>query len=114
MSISARATHVLSTMLIVAVASTAAGWTRVQRSTGHCTQHTQTCTPVASLTCCCPTAPAPVNQARTPRLAPPLAHVLPAPLMDGVHSGALASSAVSAHHPLRTIDLGLLHHTLLI
>jgi hypothetical protein len=102
-------------MLIVAVASTAPGWIMVQRTTGHCTQHTKTCTPVASLTWCCPTDPAPVDQARRPRLAPPLAHVLPTPLMDSVRSAdGLAASPGAARHSPRSIDLGLLHHTFLI
>jgi hypothetical protein len=117
MSISARATHVLSTMLIVAFASTAAGWTRVQRSTGHCTQHTHTCTPVASLTCCCPTAPAPVDRARTPRLALPLAHVLPAALMDHAAPRVAPGSRcrlASSGQRRRLVDLGLCNPPLLI
>jgi hypothetical protein len=56
-----------------------------------------------------------VDQARRPRLAPPLAHVLPTPLMDSVRSAdGLAASPGAARHSPRSIDLGLLHHTFLI
>jgi hypothetical protein len=55
-----------------------------------------------------------VNPARTPRVAPPLAHVLHAPLMDGEPSTVARDCLGGSTHEVRTLDLGLLHHTLLL
>ena len=50
--ISERATRVWIVMLLVALATMAAGWTAAARICRDCCQQTHTCAPAASLTCC--------------------------------------------------------------
>ena len=115
MSISERATHVLSVMLIVVSASAATGWASIEPTT-HCNQQTNSCTPEASLTCCCPTAPTPIDRTQRPQLAPPSAHMSTTSLMDDILPTApsLAWTDVTSAHWLRNLDLGLLHRAFLI
>jgi hypothetical protein len=70
MSISERATHVLSSMLVVAVAPISSGWTEAGRDEAHCTRPFHQCTPVASFMCCCHSSPRTPDTARLPEVAP--------------------------------------------
>ncbi len=68
MSISVRATHILSTMLIVIVASAGSVWASTDRTT-HCPAPMHVCYEVNVITCCGPSAPAPIGQVRLPEAA---------------------------------------------
>lgn len=114
MSISDRVTHVLSLTLIMVFASATAGWTSTERTT-HCTQQTRSCTTRVSFTCCCPSAPIPIDRTQLPRLSTPPTHVSTASLMDDT-----AAALAPAGGPLpstcwaRSVDRQLLHRVLLI
>lgn len=118
MSISERATHVLSTMLIMVFASAVAGWTSIAPTT-HCTRQTHSCTPVVSLTCRCPTASNPVDRVQPPQLAQPEANVSTGSLMDDmtpVPPIDTTSFVVNFNFPrvLCDLDLGMFNRALLI
>lgn len=117
MSISERAARVSSVMLIVAFATTAGGWTAAAGTPAQCRQQTHTCTPTASFTCCCSTAPPSGDTARRPQSAPPHPTPLPASLMVTFASDSYDRAAwtdITSPHWFQPIDLGLLHCTFLI
>jgi hypothetical protein len=117
MPISERATHAPSFLLAVALASTAGGWTVAGRNGDHCTQQEHSCTPRASLTCCCHSSPATPDTARLPEVAPPHATCCSASLMEAVTTTVDDRATVidvTSRHSLRHLDLRILNQTFLI
>ena len=115
MSINARATHVLSTMLIVIVACSGSAWTPTDRTT-HCPAPMHACHDVDVITCCGPSAPAPIGQVQLPESAPSLTHVSPAPLMDAsvLQAPRVCIAHVPSQHWVRVLDLPTLHRSFVI
>jgi len=115
MSISARATHVMSAMLIVILAFSAPAWTPVARTT-HCSTQVEDCCQKAVLSCCGPTAPVPIERTLQQELARPHLHAEPASLVDVVLVPVSTASPphVPSLHWIRVLDLPTLHRTLLI
>lgn len=116
MSISASAKHVMSAMLAVVIAFPGAAWASVDR-TAHCMKQMETCHYTVVLTCCLPTAPAPLDRAPLPKVAPSPVHVPHAALMDPVvpqPESSDGAGGVPSPHWLRVLDLPVLHHVLVI
>ena len=115
MSISARATHVMSAMLIVVLAFSAPAWTPVTRTT-HCSTQMGDCCQMAVLHCCGPTAPVPTERALQQEIARPQLHVATASLVDVVlvSVATAAPPDVPSPHWVRVRDLPTLHRTFLI
>lgn len=115
MSISARATHVMSAMLIVVLAFSARAWTPVARTT-HCSTQMEDCCEMAVLSCCGPTAPVPIERTLQQEIARPHLHVATASLVDvvTVPVSTTAPPHVPSPHWLRVIDLPTLHQAFLI
>ena len=115
MSISARATHVLSTMLIVIVACSGSAWTPTDRTT-HCPAPMHACHDVDVITCCGPSAPAPIGQVQLPESASSLTHVSTAPLMDVsvLQAPRVSIAHVPSQHWVRVLDLPTLHRSFVI
>jgi hypothetical protein len=117
MSISARATHVMSTMLVVVFACSGSAWASIVR-TAHCQMQMADChSQAASLSCCGPSAPIPNDRAQLPQSAPAPVHGVSPALMDRsiVHTpapGAVHSDRSSRR--VRVVDLQLLHRSLVI
>lgn len=117
MSVSDRAAHVMSVMLAVVLATHAAGWTVAHGTSPACPLQHHTCTPSASLTCCTAQTPAPADTARVPQVAPPSPTSSPASLMDMLNLPPAPDTPlpdITSAHWLRCLDLGILHHTLVI
>jgi hypothetical protein len=117
MSIGERATHVLSMLLVVAVATTSVGWTVAVRHGAPCMRPSHQCTPVASLTCRCHTLPRTPDTARLPEIAPPQVTPSHASLMDLATASAGARApivGVTSRHALQHLDRAVLNHTFLI
>lgn len=91
MSISERAAHVLSTWLVVALATTAAGWAAAEQNGIHCALQKHSFATVTSLTCCCHPSPVTPDTARLPEVAPPQVTICPGSLMEYL------APAVNAH-----------------
>jgi hypothetical protein len=92
-----------------------AGWTSTERTT-HCMPQTRSCTSRVTLTCCCPTAPTPVDRIQLPRQAPPPTYVSTGTLMDDILPSTVPASHRSActSQWSRDLDLRLLNRALLI
>jgi hypothetical protein len=117
MSIGRRATHVLSTVLIVAFAGLTAGWTAAGRDGDHCRRQQHPCAPEASLDCRCHISPISADAARLPDSAPPQTTPCQASPMDIVSIQPSTQTrwiAATSPHLRRHLDLGLLHRTFLI
>jgi len=115
MSISVRATHILSTMLIVIVACSGSAWASTDR-TAHCPAPMHACHEVDVITCCGPSAPAPIGQVQLPEAASSLTHVQAAPLMDESVPQAprVRGAHVPSPHWVRVLDLPTLHRSFVI
>jgi hypothetical protein len=115
MSISARAKHVMSAMLVVVVASSGSAWASIDRTT-HCMKQMNDCSTTALITCCVPTAPIPIDRATLPMFAPSPSHVSTASLMDHFTIDAPSAPALSVPSPhwLRVLDLPILHRSFVI
>ena len=115
MSISARATHVMSAMLIVVLAFSAPAWTPVARTT-HCSTQVEDCCQKAVLSCCGPSAPVPIERTPQQEIARPQLHVATASLVDVVlvSVATAAPPDVPSPHWVRVRDLPTLHRTFLI
>jgi hypothetical protein len=119
MSISDRATRVLSTMLIVVLSTLVGGWTSAERTTRRtCHEQPSQCTPPPSLTCVCCSHSTPADPARLPQTAPRLVASCPLSLMAVVRPVFITfdsrPQALTSPHWHRPLDLSLLHSTLLI
>lgn len=117
MSISERATHILSVLLIVAVAASSSGWTDAGRHGVHCTRPSHQCTPVASFTGRCHTLPRTPDTARLPEVAPPPVAPCPVSLMESLRAGGDARASIidlTSRHALQHLDLSVLNQTFLI
>lgn len=115
MSISARATHVLSAMLIVVFACSGSAWVPLDRTT-HCPAPMVDCHDVAVITCCAPAAPAPLVRPPVPEYATSPVHVSSTPLMDDIVPQAppVTMADVSSPHWIRILDLPTLHRSFVI
>jgi hypothetical protein len=132
MSISARARHVMSAMLIVVVAGSMTGWKPIER-TAHCQPMQDHCDAGVTtestdcvvddacdqqmLVCCALPAPLPVDQAPLPQAAPSPADADSATLVDTSREvlGREAPPAdITSPHWVRVLDLPILHQTFLI
>lgn len=115
MSISACAKHVMSAMLAVVIAFPGVAWASIDRTT-HCMTQMECCHHTAALGCCLPTAPAPIDRATLPEVAPSPVHVAHATLMDPFvpQAGEAAPAHVPSPHWVRVLDLPVLHHTFVI
>jgi len=115
MSISARAKHVMSAMLIVVFASSGSAWASIDRTT-HCMKQSDDCCTTDVITCCAPSAPIPIDRAPQTGVAPPQSHVSPTPLMDdSVPQGPSRPALhVPSPHWLRILDLPVLHQSFVI
>jgi hypothetical protein len=114
MPISEHVTRGLSLWLIAAVAATPVGWTAVGRAGSLCSPQDHSCTPKASLTCCCHSSPDPADAARLPVVAPPPGTPSHSSLMDIDPRLPEQSAATIACDSQRHVDLGLLYRRLLI
>lgn len=105
----------MSAMLIVVVAGSGSAWTSIDRTT-HCLTPMTGCHDVDVLTCCGPTAPAPIDRVPLPQFAPTPLHVVSASLMDHTVPQAPAESGmhVPSPHWLRVLDLPVLHQSFVI
>ena len=113
MSISERLTRGLSIWLVSAVAATSVGWTAAGRAGSLCSPQDHSCTPRASLTCCCHSSPDPADAARLSVIAPPPGTPFHASLMDlepQLPDRFVAVPPGDSHH----VDLALLYKRLLI
>ena len=113
MSISERLTRGLSLWLVSAVAATSVGWTAAGRAGSLCSPQDHSCTPKASLTCCCHSSPDPADAARLSVVAPPPGTLLHASLMD-IHPQQPDRSATACAGSPRLVDLRLLYQRFLI
>jgi hypothetical protein len=114
MSISERLTRGLSLWLVSAVAATSVGWTAAGRAGSLCAPQDHSCTPKASLTCCCHSSPDPADAARLSVVAPPPGTLFHASLMDIQPQQPHPSAAAMDGDFQRHVDLGLLYRRLLI
>ena len=114
MSISERLTRGLSLWLVSAVAVTSVGWTAAGRAGSLCSPQDQSCTPKASLTCCCHSSPDPADAARLSVVAPPPGSPFHASLMDVEPQRPYRCVAATASQSARDVDLGLLYKRFLI
>jgi hypothetical protein len=113
MSISERLTRGLSLWLVSAVAATSVGWTAAGRAGSLCSPQDHSCTPKASLTCCCHSSPDPADAARLSVVAPPPGSLFHASLMD-IQPQLPSRSATACSNSPRHVDLGLLYQRFLI
>jgi hypothetical protein len=113
MSISERLTRGLSLWLVSAVAATSVGWTAAGRAGSLCSPQDHSCTPKASLTCCCHSSPDPADAARLSAVAPPPGTLFHASLMDIQPQPPYRSATACSDSP-RHVDLGLLYQRFLI
>jgi hypothetical protein len=115
MSISVRARHVMSAMLVVVFACSGSAWASIDRTT-HCMKQADDCTHTAVITCCVPTAPIPIDRAALPEYALPPSHVSIASLMDWFVPDAPCVPALSVPSPhwLRVLDLPILNRSFVI
>jgi hypothetical protein len=114
MSISERLTRGLSLWLVSAVAVTSVGWTAAGRAGSLCSPQDHSCTPKASLTCCCHSSPDPADAARRSVVAPPPGTLIHASLMDIQPLLPYPSVPTTGPDSQRHVDLGLLYKRLLI
>ena len=114
MPISELVTRGLSLWLIAAVAATPVGWTAVGRAGSLCSPQDHSCTPKASLTCCCHSSPDPVDAARLSVVAPPPGTPSHASLMDVAPQQPGRCVAMLAADAQRHVDRGLLYKRFLI
>jgi len=116
MSISARAKHVMSIMLVVVVACPGSAWASIDRTT-HCPMQLENCHHrVAVLACCGPTAPTPIDRASLPQCAPSPVHVVSATLMDhsSLHALVPGTGSIRTSRWIRVLDLPILHRSFVI
>ena len=114
MSISERLTRGLSLWLVSAVAVTSVGWTAAGRAGSFCSPQDHSCTPPASLTCCCHSSPDPADAARLSVIAPSPGTLIHASLMDIHPQPSYRSIGTTDADSQRDIDLGLLYKRFLI
>ena len=114
MSISERLTRGLSLWLVSAVAATSVGWTAAGRAGSLCSPQDHSCTPTASLTCCCHSSPDPADAARLSVVAPPPGTLFHTSLMDVEPQQPGRCVAMLAADAQRHVDLGLLYKRFLI
>ena len=114
MSISARATHVMSAMLIAVFAWSAPAWPQA-RQTRHCPAATAECCQSAVTSCCGPTATVPAMSVARQDGAPPPSYVSTAALMDRFLPRPVSPrTTVRSSQWLRALDLPTLHRALVI
>jgi hypothetical protein len=114
MSISERLTRGLSLWLVSAIAATSVGWTAAGRAGSLCSPQDHSCTPKASLTCCCHSSPDPADAARLSVVAPPPGSPFHASLMDVEPRTAHRSAGTTSSESRRLVSLRLLYMRLLI
>jgi hypothetical protein len=114
MSISERLTRGLSLWLVSAVAATSVGWTAAGRAGSLCSPQDHSCTPTASLTCCCHSSPDPADAARLSVVAPPPGTPIHASLVDAEPPRRNRAVVATASDSPRQVDLGLLYQRFLI
>lgn len=115
MPISERVTRSLSIWLMAAVAATTVGWTAAGRAGSLCSPQDHSCTPKASLTCCCHSSPDPADAARLSVVAPPPGASYHDSLMDlDPPVTCRSSGATASRDARRRVDLGLLYKLFLI
>jgi hypothetical protein len=118
MSISDYPARVLSCVLVLALAMAAGGWARADRGTLRtCHQQEHSCTPVASLTCCCHGDLDPTDPARLPPTAPLVLSACPLSLMVILPTASQQSAPtldITSRHWHQCLDLRILHSTFLI
>jgi hypothetical protein len=102
-------------MLIVIVVCSGSVWASTDRTT-HCPAPMHECHDVAVITCCGPSAPAPIGQVQRAESAPTLTHVSPAPLMDAsvLQAPRLCGAHIPSPHWVRVLDLPTLHRAFVI